>query len=195
MNYKNKIVDWQEAAGIIKNGGIVVLPTDTLYGVVASVWQPAAVERLYKIRRRPLDKPCIVLLGEQRQLLAFDIHLTAKQANYLRQWWPGAVSVVLPCAGEKWQYLHRGQDSLAFRCVADDKLRQWLIETGPIIAPTANLSNQSPSLTIAQAMDYFSDQVDGYVDAGRREGHPSTVISLFTDKPQILRPGAIKLNL
>lgn len=176
--------------GLLMAGQIGVLATDTLYGLVGSALQEKTVERIYGVRKRELDKPMIILISSVEELKLFAVEISKAQAKKLQNFWPGPVSVVLACPAEKFFFLHRGLKSLAFRLPADEKLLQLLKETGPLVAPSANLTGQSPAQTIGEAQKYFGDQVDFYVDGGQLKAKPSTIIVLDKNgEERVLRGG------
>src|SRR4051812_10236635 len=99
----------------LKNDGIGVIPTDTLYGIVGSALSKKAVERIYEVKGRNTNKPFIVLISDFADLKKFGVTPTKDQNEYLKKIWPGRVSVIFPCSGKKFEYLHRGTNTLAFR--------------------------------------------------------------------------------
>ncbi|HZL07625.1 MAG TPA: Sua5/YciO/YrdC/YwlC family protein, partial [Candidatus Dormibacteraeota bacterium] len=113
----------------------------------------------------------------------------------VEQFWPGAVSVIIPCSNPDLAYLHQGKMSLAVRLPADPKLQKLLKQTGPLITTSANHPGQPVSDTIEQAKAVFTDQVDFYEDGGDLSGRePSTVIRIVDDAIEVLRPGAVKID-
>lgn len=178
---------------ILKKGGIAVIPTDTLYGIVASARIPKSVERVYRVRGRESGKPCIVLISDTAGLEEFGVALTISEIEFLKRYWPGAVSVVLSCTEERFLYLHRGTGTLAFRVPDNQWLREILQETGPLIAPSANPAGLPPATTIDEAKRYFHDQVDAYVDGGSMISESSTVVRLSADGSKVLRVGKVKI--
>lgn len=181
-------------AEIIKSGGVGVMPTDTLYGLVASAFLPIAVERVYSLRERNKDKPCIILISSFKDLKKFSVTINDDTKNILEKYWPGKVSVVLPCPDEKFQYLHRGTKSLAFRMPDDKKLQEFISETGPLIAPSANVQGNQSAESIEQARGYFGSNVDFYMDAGKLSGLPSTLIRIENGIISVLRDGTVKIK-
>ncbi len=173
---------------ILKNGGIGVLPTDTLYGLVGQALNEGTVERIYQVRKRRPDKPFIVLISDISDLDKLEIKLDDESKKVLEKIWPGQVSVILPCDNPKLKYLHRGMD-LAIRLPDKQDLRNIIKETGPLVAPSANLEGETPAYTIEEAKKYFSNLVDFYEDCGRLESKPSTLIKLKDRKIDILRQG------
>lgn len=179
---------------ILKLGGIGVLPTDTLYGVVGSAFDKKAVERIYTLRKRDLHKPMIVLISAFSELKMFDITLNTAQKKVLGNFWPGKVSVVLDCKGKKFQHLHRGKNTLAFRFPADEELIKLLKKTGPVVAPSANLAGEKPATNYAEARRYFGEEVDFYVDGGKLKSKSSTLVEIKDDGSlNVLREGAVKI--
>ena len=168
----------------LKNGGIVVMPTDTIYGIVTSALDSLAVDNVYEVRKRAPDKPCIILIGDINELEKFSITLSVEQQNTITKYWTDsspATSIILPCSEDKFSYLHRGTKTLAFRLPAQKELRDLLKKTGPLIAPSANIEGMSPAKNIIEAKKYFGDSVNLYVDGSEIEGQPSKVIKLHKD--------------
>jgi L-threonylcarbamoyladenylate synthase len=180
---------------IIRKCGIGVFPTDTLYGVIGSALKVKAVERIYRLRRRELEKPMIVLISSISDLKFFDIILTPTQKKFLKEFWPGKISVILDCKKKKFKHLHRGTESIAFRLPDEDVLRELIRKTGPLVAPSANISGEKPAENTDGARKYFNDSVDFYVDAGKLKSKPSTLVKLENDGSfLVLRKGAVKLK-
>lgn len=178
----------------LKQGGVGVIPTDTIYGVVGSAMRPEVVERIYLLRERTPGKPMIILISEITDLKLFGIEISEKLASFLGKIWPGKVSVVLSCPGEKFEYLHRGTHSLAFRVPDRDDLRSLLRKSGPLVAPSANPEGAPPASDVSQAKSYFGGQVDFYIDGGKMSSPPSTLIKIEGDRVTVLRPGAAKIK-
>jgi L-threonylcarbamoyladenylate synthase len=174
-----------------KTGAVGVIPTDTVYGVVARAVDPEAVARLYTLKKREA-KPGTIIAASINQLAELGIKL--RYLTAVQQFWPGAVSVVIPC-GEDLAYLHGGLRSLAVRIPADLQLRAFLEQTGPLLTSSANHPSEPPANTVAEANGYFGEEVDFYVDGGDLSGRePSTVIRMVDDAIEVLREGAVKIN-
>lgn len=165
----------------MKSGGIAVMPTDTIYGLVARAEDKEAVERVYSVRKRAPEKPCIILIGDEAELEKFGVVLSEEQKREIEKLWPGAVSIVLDVPGEEFSYLHRGTGTLAFRLPAQSDLRELLKQTGPLIAPSANPEGLPPAKNIREAKEYFGDEVDFYADGGEIGGRPSKLVRLYKD--------------
>ncbi len=164
----------------LKRGGAVVMPTDTIYGIVGRAQDESVVKRIYKIRKRDENKPCIILIGNINELEKFGINFTEEQKREIKKC-VEPTSFVVDFDNEKFSYLHRGTKTLAFRLPVQKELRGLLIETGPLIAPSANLEGLSPAKNIDEAEKYFGDAVDLYMDGGTIESKASKIIELHKD--------------
>lgn len=172
-------------------GSIGVIPTDTVYGLAARASDKKATARLYALKERD-GKPGTLIAADTGQLEA--LGLKHRYLKAVEQFWPGAVSVVVPASGPALEYLHRGRAGLAVRVPADKELRALLERTGPLITSSANQPGEPPAATVAEAKKYFAGKVDFYVDGGDLSGRkPSTIIRVLDDAVEVLRPGAVKL--
>lgn len=184
----------KEIIQLLKAGKVGVMPTDTIYGLVGSALNPQTVEEIYFLRERVSDKPMIILISTVSDLKNFDIELSPAQIDFLEKVWPNPVSVVLSCQSEKFKYLHRGKNSLAFRVPNNGKLLDILKQTGPLVAPSANIEDRKHAETIDEAKKYFADKVSFYVDGGRLKSKPSTIVQLNKNGTYIvLREGSFRV--
>lgn len=170
-------------AKIIKKGGVAVIKTDTLYGLVADAQNQASVDRIYDIKSRSHQKPCIVLIADYHQMRNFGITVDEQLQKKLVHYWPGPVSILMPADDTEVNtyYLHRGTGHIAFRMPDNQELRSLLLETGPLVAPSANPEGKRPASNIDMAMDYFGDEVDYYLDGGEiaPDTKPSKIIKII----------------
>jgi len=169
---------------VLKKNGVAVMPTDTIYGIVGHALAPETVNRIYNLKKRAPEKPCIILIGNITELKKLSIIISEEQKNKLKEYWTtdsAPVSIVLDCPDEKLSYLHRGTKTLAVRLPASPSLLKLLLETGPLIAPSANPEGLLPAEDIKEAKKYFGDSVDYYMDRGRITGKPSKLIKLQKD--------------
>ncbi len=174
----------KELITVLKNGGVSVYPTDTLYGILTSAFDKNAVERVYKIKGRNPKKAPIILIDSVSRLKDFDVVLIPVMESFLDTVWPAKVSVVLPLGAKgkkKFAYLHRGTNTLAFRVPKSKRLQYLLRLTGPLIAPSANPEGMPPASTILEAKNYFGKKIDLYVAGGKKVGKPSTLLRLHKD--------------
>lgn len=186
---------WTVAVETISRGGIAVIPSDTLYGIVTSILKPKSIDRLYSIRERNPAKPCIVLLSKKEELQSFiSQEMFARHSRLFSFLWPGPISIALPVCDSRWEHIHRKTKTIAFRVPDNERLRDFLFRCGPVIAPSANKEGQNVSSTIGEAKAIFGKDVDFYLDGGVLKGEPSTLISLVEKDILILRenPRTIK---
>jgi len=183
----------KEASNLIKNGEIVAVPTETVYGIAGNAYNSDAIKKIFLAKGRPQDNPLIVHIDGEEMLkdVAVDIPKTA----YIlaENFWPGPLTMVLK-KGEKVSYqTTAGLDTVGVRMPADEFARNLITKSGvPFAAPSANVSGK-PSPTTAK--DVFCD-MDGklplIIDGGESlAGVESTVVSLLNEKPIILRPGVV----
>lgn len=180
--YANEFTD--EIISLIAGGGIGVLRTDTLYGIVARAADRDAVERVFAAKTRTPSKPPISLIGSTGQL--FDEY-DAATLDRLNEYWPGKNTLILPSEHAP-EWLTRGSGSISYRLPADERLRALIAKTGPLIAPSANPEGQPPAMTIKEAKAYFGDAVDFYVDGGTvTDDAPSKLFRMLPDGWERLR--------
>jgi len=109
----------------------------------------------------------------------------------LEKFWPGQVSVILPCRFAKWKYIHRGTNSIAFRMIGkkNKNLFNLINKVGPLVAPSVNKESKKPAETIKEAKKYFGDKVDFYISGGTLKSEPSTLVRFNNDNLEVLRQG------
>lgn len=171
----------------LKKGGIGVIPTDTIYGILGSALNKETVERIYEVRKREKKKPFIILISRISDLKIFGIRIKTFQKKLIKKFWPGPVSLIFECKKKKFFYLHREKKSLAFRIPKPKWLKNLLRKTGPLVAPSANISGKKPAKTIKEAKKYFGSKIDFYFNAGKIYKKPSTLIDIRKKEIKILR--------
>jgi tRNA threonylcarbamoyl adenosine modification protein (Sua5/YciO/YrdC/YwlC family) len=180
-----------EAIEILNDGGLGVMPTDTVYGLVARAANPDAVKRFYALKHRE-HKPGTVVAATVNQLVELGV-----PEEYLRrvaQWWPNPLSVEMSL-GKDLTYLHQDTGRQAFRVVADERLRSILEQTGPLVTTSANQPGEPGATNLSEAEDYFKGAVDFYVDGGDLSGRaPSTIIRVVADDIEVIRQGAVEID-
>lgn len=181
---------FNEVVALVADGKVGVIPTDTLYGVVAAASNVSAVESLYKLKSRE-KKPGTLVAASIDQIV--ELGLKKRYLTAVEAYWPGAVSIIIP-TGPTLDYLHQGTYSLAVRIPANKQFREFLKQTGPLITSSANLPGKKPATTIKEAQKYFGDNVGFYMDGGTLKGEPSTIIRVVDDAVMVLREGAVKID-
>lgn len=183
-------------AEILLQEKIAVIATDTLYGIVGRALSKTVVERIYEVKGRDEGKPFIILIPDSEALKDFGIVLSVVDKQKVESLWPGPVTVILPLpqeASERFTYLHRGSNTLAFRMPNKNDLIDILKKTGPLVAPSANPQGKMPATTIDEAREYFGNMVDYYQDAGTVHSLPSTIIALEKGEVVVIRQGVVRI--
>lgn len=176
---------------LLQSGAVGVIPTDTVYGLVAKADSQHAIEKLYATKRRELSPGTMIGANiEQFAHLGFNV----AQLEQVRHYWPASLSVVLDASGVA-TYIKQLRDALPVRIPADTVLAALLAATGPLMTTSANAPKQPTSTSIQMAMDYFGDEVDFYVDGGDLSGRPpSTIIGFAPDNSIVVyRQGAVTI--
>jgi tRNA threonylcarbamoyl adenosine modification protein (Sua5/YciO/YrdC/YwlC family) len=182
----------QDADLLLEPSAVGVIPTDTVYGLVARAADKSAVQRLYELKGRE-QKPGTLIAASFEQLVELGIKLRYLKA--VEQYWPGPVSVIIPAADQSLAYLHQGKMSLAVRLPDDQELQKLLLQTGPLLTTSANNPGKPTAATVDAARQIFGDQVDFYIDGGDLSGRqPSTIIRIVDDAIEIIRQGAVKIE-
>jgi L-threonylcarbamoyladenylate synthase len=177
---------------LMKPGAVAVIPTDTVYGLVARANDQAAVARLYQLKRRE-NKPGTLIACSIEQLT--ELGIKRRYLTAVEQYWPGAVSVIVPVGDPSLTYLHQGKMSLAVRLPDDGALKALLEETGPLLTTSANQPGEQPATTIETAKEIFGKAVDAYVGDGDLSNRKaSTIIRIVDDAVEIIRPGAVDIK-
>lgn len=173
MDTNSKLID------ILTHDGVCVIPTDTVYGVVARLDSSLAVAKIYDVKHRDLHKPVGTILAASLDQIA--PLTTPETLDAAAAYWPGPVSVIVPTS-DHYNYAHKGAMSLAVRIPADQKLRALIEQTGPLASSSANLQEQPPATTIDEARAYFGDTVPLYIDGGDLSNRtPSRIVRVNTD--------------
>jgi len=180
------------ARQLLQSGAVGVIPTDTVYGLVARAADKEAVARLYDLKQRE-NKPGTLIAASIEQLE--EVGLKHRYLKAVEGYWPGAVSVVIPAADPALKYLHQGKMSLAVRIPAGKELQKLLEKTGALITSSANPPGEPTAVNVEQAKEYFGYRVDFYSDGGDLSGRqPSTLIRIVDDAVEVLREGTVKIT-
>ena len=180
------------ALQVLKDGGLVAFPTDTVYGLGAMAFNPQAIVRLYQAKGRSSDNPIPVLIASATELTRIALKISPMARQLAARFWPGPVTLVV------WRRLSLPKEISATPTVGvrvpDHALDQALLTAaGPLAVTSANRSNQPTSRTAAQVMDGLDGRIDLILDGGKTPGgEPSTVVDCTQAIPQILRPGPIR---
>ncbi|HSI27399.1 MAG TPA: L-threonylcarbamoyladenylate synthase [Aeromicrobium sp.] len=179
----------------IASGELVVLPTDTVYGVGADAFSPTAVERLVQAKGRGRDMPPPVLIGAPETMAALVDEVPPWLQDVTAEFWPGPLTVVCREQPSLAWDLGDTHGTVAVRVPADDLAIDLLKATGPMAVTSANLTGQPAATTIEEAENMLGDAVAVYLDGGpSRGGQASTVLDVTAATPRLLREGPVTLE-
>lgn len=185
--------DIAHAVAILRRGGLVALPTETVYGLGADARNADAVRRIYAAKGRPADHPLIVHLADATQLADWSAEVTPLAKKLAEKFWPGPLTLILRRAAGVGDFVTGGQDTVGLRVpshpVAQDLLRAF---GGGIAAPSANRFGRVSTTTAEHVAEELGDAVDYVLDGGASDiGIESTIIDVRGDEPVLMRPGHI----
>ena len=183
-----------DAVDALRRGDVVVIPTDTVYGVAVDPFVEGATQRLFDAKRRPRDVTLPVLVGEPADVERVAI-LTPLARTLIEKHWPGALTIVLRRRDDVTFDLGTNEETVGVRCPDHDVVRELCNRVGPLAVTSANLHGQPTPATAAEVAGELGDAVSVVVDGGPCGGEPSTVVDCTGDEPVVLRQGALHLVL
>jgi L-threonylcarbamoyladenylate synthase len=180
----------RRAASVVARGGLIVYPTDTVYGLGCDPADPKAVERLFRAKGRDAKPIPIICSGipKVREL----VEMSPKALDLSKRYWPGAMTMVLPLRTTMPFLLHQGTGSLGVRVPGSTKCLELVKACGGWLTGTsANVSGRPSARSAEEAMGQLGDKVDLYLDGGRLGGRESTVVRVVGDELMVLRRGPV----
>lgn len=189
------IANIRTAAEILKNGGIVAIPTETVYGLAANAFDGEAVKKIFEAKGRPQDNPLIVHISDFEQIYSIAREVPEKAKALAEAFWPGPLTIILPKRAEIPSETSGGLDTVAVRMPSHEIARKIISLSCPLAAPSANISG-FPSPTSFDHVDAdMTGRADAICNGGECDvGVESTVITLATEIPVLLRPGGVTLE-
>jgi len=182
------------AVAAISRGDLVVLPTDTVYGIAADAFSPRAVDGLLSAKMRGRDMPVGVLVGSWRGLDGLVLSVPAYVRELVEAFWPGGLSLVVSQAPSLSWDLGDSRGTVMVRMPLHPVILEVLAETGPLAVSSANVSGQPPATSAAEAQAQLGNAVDVYLESGScGEAVASTIVDVTSAAPQVLRLGAVSL--
>ena len=185
--------DIAEAGKMIAEGKLVAFPTETVYGLGANALNEEAVRNIYLAKGRPSDNPLIVHIAEKEDIVPLVKEVTPKAKSLIDAFFPAPLTIILNKSDKVGKVVSGGLDTVAVRMPKNEIARKLIKASGcPIAAPSANTSGLPSPTRVKYVIDDMMGKIDGIIDGGDCEyGVESTVITLATDVPTLLRPGAI----
>ncbi len=185
------------AVDILIEGGIIVYPTDTFYGLGVKFDREDSLQKLYKIKQRPDEKALPLIIGSRDLLTHIVSSINDQAVSLMNRFWPGPLTLLLPAKEYLSGYITAGTNSVAVRIPGESfALRLAQYARFPITATSANPSGKLPAQDTETVVKYFGDTIDLIIDGGPTKGTlPSTIVDVRGKNIEILREGAIKREL
>lgn len=195
LDLREKIDDLkiEEAAEIIKNGGIVIFPTETVYGIGANGLDSNAVEKIYTAKEREHNKPLILLVSDKKMLDQIAENISNIEMKLIEAFWPGPLTIILKRKSTVPDIVTAGSETVGVRMTSGEIARKLIEKCNfPITAPSANVAGRPSGTSVADIFEELNDKVDCIIDGGdSKVGIESTVIRVIDGIPHILRLGEI----
>lgn len=188
-----KDLNIQKAAEIIKQGGVVIFPTETVYGIGVNALDEGAVKRLYDIKQRPTNKPISLLVSDMKMINKIAKDITEIEYKLMNAFFPGPFTIILNKRNLVPNIVTANQETVGIRMPSGEIARK-LVEYAkvPIATPSANISGEPSGTNLKNIMKDFEGKVDYFIDGGESKiGIASTIVKVIDGVPHILRQGSI----
>jgi L-threonylcarbamoyladenylate synthase len=187
------LLERDDALVALSNGGVVGVATDTVYGVAASLAQPAAIARLFALKRRPTSVALPILVDSVASIERLGVTWEPRARRLSDALWPGALTIVVSVPRDLAELVGGTSDSAGFRVPNDEDLREFLRESGPLAVSSANEHGQAPCRSADDVLRSFAgrDEFSGVLDGGERGAEVSTVVVLEETSWRVARTGSL----
>lgn len=200
-----KLYDWKKSINneelidcveTLKKGGIIIFPTETVYGIGANAYCVDSVRKIYEIKKRPNEKPLSILVSNIDEISKYAVISNDIERKIISKFMPGPITVVLKKKSGVFDYVSSGKDTIGVRIPDNNIILEILNKFNlPIVAPSANISGMPSGVDAVEIMKDFDGKVDICIDSGKAKlGEGSTIVQVIDNKPVILRQGKITLD-
>lgn len=188
-----RLMKVEAAIAALDAGGIVAVPTDTVYGLAAEVSQPSAVAKLFTLKDRPTFVPIPIMVDSIDQIGFLGVEWPDVAQRLADAFWPGALTIIVPVPHDLATMLGGDRDTAGFRIPDDDDLRRMIAVLGPLAVTSANAHGEKPCYSAYEVLKRFAsrEELNGAIDGGERSGEVSSVVDLSVTPWRVLREGAI----
>ena len=198
INLENKL-DYEELkipAKIIKEGGIVIFPTETVYGIGTNGLNKEAIKKLYEVKQRPLNKPISLLVSNIEMVEQVAKNISKLEYKIMQNFFPGPLTIILEKKDIVPNILTSNTNTVGIRMPSGEIARKLIEYAGvPIATPSANISGKPSGTNIKNIQKDFEGKVDYFIDNGESKlGIPSTIVRVINDEIHILRQGSISME-
>ena len=183
----------KKTAEIIRKGGIVIFPTETVYGIGANGLDEVAIKKLYEVKQRPLNKPISLLVSDMNMINKIAKDITELEYKLMQKFFPGPFTIVLKKKDIVSNIVTSNQNTVGVRMPSGEIARKLVEYAGvPIATPSANISGKPSGTNLKDIMKDFEKKVDYFIDGGESKiGIASTIVKVIDNVPHILRQGSI----
>lgn len=185
----------KEATKVIRKGGLIVFPTETVYGLGCDALNERAVAKVFQVKKRDRGKPLLILIGAKKDLNRYARNISPAAKKLIKKYWPGPLTLIFRKT-KKIPLIVSGRGKIAVRLSGSRLARELVKKSGrPIIGTSANLSGKKNITSVQGARRQFQGKVDLIIDGGKlRSSRTSTIIDCSGAKPEIVRQGALLVN-
>lgn len=200
-----EIFDWQDeineqeldkTAQVLDNGGIVIFPTETVYGIGANAYNEEAVRKIYEVKNRPGEKPLSILVSGIDEIGKYAIIENDIERKIINSFMPGPITIILKKKQGLFDYISSGKNTIGVR-IPDNKIILEILNKLklPLVAPSANISGMPSGVSLNDIIKDFDGKVDVCINGGKAKlGESSTIVEVVNGEPVILRQGKITLE-
>lgn len=205
MAIETKVFDWQneikenelnESVEVLKKGGIVIFPTETVYGIGTNALCESSVKRIYEVKERPDEKPLSIMVSNKDEISKYAIIENEIEKKIIDSFMPGPITIILKKKEGVFDYISSGKDTIGIR-IPNNNIMLKLLQKAeiPIVAPSANISGRPSGIIFENILKDFNGKVDVAINGGKCEiSEPSTIVQVIDNEPIILREGKISLD-
>lgn len=184
----------KEIVEVIKSGGVVIMPTDTIYGIIADATNECAIQRVYEMKKRNEHKPMLMLVNSIEMLEKYVSSINDVERKLIDELWPGALTIIFKKKNIS-DLLTGGLDTVGIRFPDNELLIDIMNELNvPLLSTSVNVSGDESATCINNISNLILDSVDYVYDVGECKGEPSTIVVVNDNELKILREGVIKSN-
>jgi tRNA threonylcarbamoyl adenosine modification protein (Sua5/YciO/YrdC/YwlC family) len=193
----SETLDFESALAALGRGEVVAVPTDTVYGLAASLDDEGAIAALFALKRRPPSVPTPVLVHSLEQVESLGVKVDSRTRALAAAFWPGALTIVVSAPARIAALVRSDTHAVGFRVPDDELLGRLLEKSGPLAVTSANEHGLAPCTSAREVLEHFSgrEHFAGVLDGGERHGVVSTVLDISKSAWQVLREGAVPLEV
>lgn len=189
-------MDINYLTNILENGGIAIIPTDTIYGLIGDATNEKVIKKIYKIKHREKTKPLLILISNIEMLNNYVENISNLERKIIAKFWPGPLTIIFNNKKNLSASLTSGKNEIAIRMPNNKSLLELINKLNkPLIATSANISNKKTITSIDLLEDNIKNDIDYIYDGGYLEDIPSTIIRVLDNKVEFVRAGLLTKNI